>query len=110
MNSNGLFFERKPENRLVVTCRYHFILLASILKSCGIPVRPRYGFAPGRRLHISPAICEVWNEKEKGWMYVDPDRKMVNFPKEEFETGSQACTAFRGGKIKDPNRYGVANT
>ncbi len=114
LDSAGLTFERKPEKRLVVTCRYHSILFASILKSRGIPVRLRYGFAPylapGTGLHISHAICEVWNDKEKRWMYVDPDRKMVDFPKEEFETGSEAWIAFRAGKIKDPSKYGIPDT
>ncbi len=114
LDTNGLTFDRKPENRLVVTCRYHSILFASILKSRGIPVRLRYGFAPylapGTDLHISHAICEVWNEKEKRWMYVDPDRKMVDFSRDKFETGSQAWTAFRDDKITDPNKYGVPNT
>jgi hypothetical protein len=114
LDSTGLTFERKPENRLVVTCRYHSILFASILKSRGIPVRLRYGFAPylapGTGLHISHAICEVWNEKENRWMYVDPDRKMVDFPKEEFETGSEAWMAFRAGNVEEPNKYGVPDT
>jgi hypothetical protein len=114
LDSNGLTFERKPQNRLVVTCRYHSILLASILKSRGIPVRLRYGFAPylapGTGLHIGHVICEVWNEREKHWMYVDPDRKMVDFPREEFETGNEAWIDFRNGEIKDPNKYGVLDT
>ena len=114
LDSTGLNFERKPENRLVVTCRYHSILLASILKSRGIPVRLRYGFAsylaPGTDLHIGHVICEVWNEKEKRWMYVDPDRKMVDFHKEEFETGNEAWIKLRDGKVKDPNKYGVPDT
>ncbi len=114
LDTNGLSFERKPENRLVVTCRYHSILFASILKSRGIPVRLRYGFAPylapGTDLHISHAICEVWNEKTKRWMYVDPDRKMVDFPRGEFETGNEAWIKFRNGEIEDPNKYGVPDT
>jgi hypothetical protein len=114
LDSAGLVYERKPENRLVVTCRYHSILLASILKSRGTPVRLRYGFAPylapGRGLHIGHVICEVWNDKEKRWMYVDPDRKMVDFPRDQFETGHEAWIAFRAGKIKDPNKYGVSNS
>jgi hypothetical protein len=114
LDSTGLTFERKPENRLVVTCRYHSILFASILKSRDIPVRLRYGFAPylapGRGLHISHAICEVWNEKEKRWMYVDPDRKMVDFPKDKFGTGNEAWLSFRAGKVEDPNKYGIPDT
>jgi hypothetical protein len=114
LDTNGLAFERKPEKRLVVTCRYHSILFASILKSRGIPVRLRYGFAPylapGSGLHISHAICEVWNEKEKRWMYVDPDRKMVDFPRDQFETGNEAWLAFRAGKVEDASKYGVPDT
>jgi hypothetical protein len=114
LDSAGLTFERESVNRLVVTCRYHSVLLASILKSRGIPVRLRYGFAPylapGSGLHISHAICEVWNKKEKRWMYVDPDRKMVDFPREQFETGAEAWFSFRGGKVGDPNKYGVPDT
>jgi hypothetical protein len=114
LDSNGLTQEREPENRLVVTCRYHSILLASILKSRGISVRLRYGFAPylapGTDLHIGHAICEVWNENEKRWMYVDPDRKMVDFNRDEFETGNEAWIAFRNGEIKNPDKYGVPDT
>jgi hypothetical protein len=114
LDTNGLTFERKPENRLVVTCRYHSILFASILKSRGIPVRLRYGFAPylapGTDLHISHAICEVWNEKEKRWMYVDPDRKMVDFNRDEFETGNEVWIALRNGEVKEPNKYGIPDT
>jgi hypothetical protein len=114
LDSTGLVFERKPENRLVVTCRYHSILFASILKHRGIPVRLRYGFAPylapGTDLYIGHVISEVWNKKERRWMYVDPDRKMVDFPKDIFETGNQAWIKFRNGEIKDPNKYGVPDT
>jgi hypothetical protein len=87
LNPAGLIPDRLPEERLVVTYRYHAILLASILKHRGIPTRVRYGFAPyldpGR--HISHVICEVWNEAERRWMLVDPDRQMINFPREKFE-------------------------
>ena len=65
-NPAGLTDDRKPEQRLIVSCRYHAILLASILKDRGIPVRVRYGFAhylyPGH--HIYHVICEVWNDQE----------------------------------------------
>ena len=85
LDSNGLIFNRKPKFRLVVTCRYHSIFLASILKYRSIPTRVRCGFAPylsqNRDLHICHVICKVWNDKERRWMFVDPDRKMIDFPK-----------------------------
>jgi hypothetical protein len=114
LNSNGLTFNRKPENRLVVTCRYHAIFLASILKYRGIPVRVRYGFAPylapNTDLHICHVICEVWNAQGKRWMFVDPDRKMVDIPKNEFELSGDVWLQYQNGEITHPEKYGVAET
>ncbi len=107
-NSDGLIFDRKPAERLVVSCRYHAILLASILKHQGIPTRVRYGFAtylyPG--YHIYHVICEVWNSNEKRWMLVDPDRQMVDISSEQFESAGDVWMRYQQGKL-DPNTYGV---
>jgi hypothetical protein len=109
-NPNGLVSDRKPEHRLVVTCRYHAIFLASILKSRGIPVRVRYGFArylaPGR--HIYHVICEVWNDQEHRWILVDPDRKMVDFPRKQFAFAGDVWLQYQKGAL-DPSIYGVAD-
>ena len=43
-------------------------------------------------------------------MFVDPDRKMVDFPRDEFETGNEAWKALRNGEVKDANKYGVPDT
>ncbi len=114
LDSNGLTFDRKPENRLIVTCRYHSIFLASILKFRGIPARVRYGFAPylskNRDRHICHVICEVWNKTEQRWMFVDPDRKMVDFSRDEFELGGDAWLKYQRGGIDNPNKYGVASS
>jgi hypothetical protein len=107
-NPAGLIPDRKPEHRLVVTCRYHAILFAAILKYRGIPVRVRYGFArylaPGR--HIYHVICEVWNEREHRWIFVDPDRKMVDFPREQFELAGDVWLHYQHRDL-DPSTYGV---
>lgn len=107
-NSAGLINERKPEQRLILSCRYHAILLASILKYRGIPVRVRYGFAhylyPG--YHIYHVICEVWNDREHRWMLVDPDRQMVDFSREQFEFAGDVWLRYKQKKL-DPYTYGV---
>jgi hypothetical protein len=107
-NPAGLTPDRKPEQRLVVSCRYHAILLASILKSRGVPVRVRYGFArylyPGR--YIYHVVCEVWNDRDLRWMMVDPDRQMIDFPRGQFETSDTAWRRYRQGD-SDPSLYGV---
>jgi hypothetical protein len=109
-NPDGLTLDRKPADRLVVSCRYHAILLASILKYKGIPVRVRYGFAtylyPGH--HLYHVVCEVWNDNEKRWMLVDPDRQMIDVSSQQFQFAGDAWIKYREGKL-DPTTYGVPN-
>jgi hypothetical protein len=109
-NPAGLILDRKPADRLVVSCRYHAILLASILKHQGIPVRVRYGFASYLypKYHIYHVICEVWNNSEKRWMLVDPDRQMIDFPSQQFEFAGDVWIKNQQGKL-DPNTYGIPN-
>ena len=109
----GLVADRPPEHRLVVSCRYHALLLAAILKHRGIPVRIRYGFAsylaplaPGR--HIYHVICEVWNPDEQRWMLVDPDRNMVDFPRTQFAFAWEVWQQYCRDDL-NPAFYGVAD-
>jgi formylglycine-generating enzyme len=107
-NSHGLVKDRKPKDRLLLTCRSNAILLASILKYRGIPIRVRYGFAsyivPG--FHVGHAICEVWNTKENRWMLVDPTMNMVDFTRDKFEFGNNVWKKFIKKEI-DPAKYGA---
>jgi hypothetical protein len=109
-NPDGLIINRKPADRLVVSCRYHAILLASILKHRGIPARVRYGFASYLypKYHLYHVICEVWNNNEKRWMLVDPDRQMIDFPSQQFEFAGDVWKKNQQGKL-DPYTYGVPN-
>ena len=104
----GLVFDRKPEDRLVLICQQNSILLASILKYRGIPARVRYGHAmyiiPD--FHASHAICEVWNEKEKRWMLVDPTTSMIDFSREKFDFSNEAWLQMQKGEI-DPDLFGL---
>jgi hypothetical protein len=110
---NGLVPERKPQHRLVLSCRFHAILLASILKHRGIPTRCRYGFAryigTDKDLRVAHVICEVWNQEQQRWMRVDPVLGMVDFPADRFEYASQAWQRLQEGKV-DPAKYGVAGS
>ena len=100
-DSGGLTEERQPENRLVVACLHHSLLFASILRERSVPVRIRFGFAPyigrrvGKDVNISHVVCEVWNDAQSRWMYVDPDRHMVDFDSDEFITGAEAWGQMR---------------
>ena len=109
-NPDGLIINRKPEQRLVISCRYHAILLASILKYKGIPTRVRYGFAtylyPG--YHIYHVICEVWDKSENKWILVDPDRQIINLTSQQFEFAGDVWSKYRFCKL-DPAKYGIPN-
>jgi sulfatase modifying factor 1 len=107
-DSRGLVKDRKIEDRLVLICRHNAILLASIMKYRGIPARVRYGhatyIAPG--FHISHAICEVWNEKDRRWMLVDPSMDKIDFSREQFDFSNDAWLQMQKGEI-DPELYGI---
>lgn len=89
LDSSGLSFDRKAENRLVVACYHHAMLFASVLRYKNIPVRIRAGFAKyyekDAGVRFGHVVCEVWNDKQFRWMLVDPDRQKVDFSADLFE-------------------------
>ncbi|MCP4361095.1 MAG: GNAT family N-acetyltransferase [Chloroflexi bacterium] len=109
-NPAGLTMRRIPRQRLIVSCRYHAILLASILKFRGRPTRVRVGFAgylsdrPGK--YINHWICEVWHEGDGRWLFVDSDTMMVDFPRPEFKLAGDVWLAARKG-LTYPSLYGI---
>ncbi len=107
-DSSGLVKDRKPEDRLVLICRDNAILLASILKYRGIPARVRYGFSPYLipGFHSNHVICEVWNEKDKRWMLVDPSADMVDFSYDNFDFSNDVWLKMQHNEI-DPKLYGM---
>jgi len=107
-DSSGMVNDRKPEDRLLLICRHNSILLASILKSRGIPARIRYGHATYiiPDFHTSHAICEVWNGNENRWMLVDPSMDMVDFSRDKFDLSNDAWLQLQKGEI-DPKLYGI---
>jgi len=102
-NKNGLVASRKPEERLVVACVHHSMMLASILRSQGVPIRIRFGHAKyigGQKgIRVTHAICEVWNDDESKWILVDPDRQRINFPRREFEFAYETWTCLRNKNL-----------
>src|ERR1035437_4870766 len=105
-DSRGFVKDRKPQDKLVLGCREYAIILASVLKYRGIPVRVRCGHAtylvPG--FHVSHTVCEVWNKKDKRWMLVDPGTGMIDFNRDKFDFSNEAWLKMQKGEI-DPNLY-----
>lgn len=107
-DSSGIVIDRKPEDRLILICRHNSILLASILKSRGVPARVRYGHATYLipDFHTSHAVCEVWNGNEERWMLVDPSMDMVDFSQDKFDFSNDAWLQLQKGEIES-NLYGI---
>ena len=99
----GLTLNREPEDRLLVACYHHGLLLASILRYQGIPVRLRAGFAKyyEQQLNVrfSHIICEVWNENEGQWDILDPDRNIQNMSRDKFEYPSEVWQNYINNDI-----------
>lgn len=100
-NAEGLTMRRRTQERLVLSCDHHAILFASMMKHRGHPTRVRVGFAgylvPNR--WVSHWVCETWVAAERRWMRIDPDRKIVDGPRERFKRGAEAWQGFRAGTV-----------
>jgi len=111
----GFVPDRAVEDKLVVTCRFVAILMASILKARGIPARVRAGYAPyicSDRIE-DHWITQYWHAPEERWITIDADTSLENRPFDPFDMppdtfGFAANTglAVREGR-QDANAYTV---
>jgi len=103
-DERGITWDRKKEDRLIIACYHHALLLASILRHRGVPVRIRTGFAryyeKEFKVRFGHAICEVWDAKKQKWIWVDPDRQLVNFEHKKFELPHQSWKKLRKNKLQ----------
>lgn len=107
-DSCGLNTKRKKENRLVVASYNHAILLASILRHQGVPVRMRSGFSryyeSNYRVRFGHTLCEVWDREEKEWILVVPELDQIDLGNKRFDYSWEAWKNARERKM-DPRRY-----
>lgn len=115
MDERGFVWDRKTENKIVVTCRHVSVLVSAILKAKGIPARSRAGFAPYFQQGISMDhwINQFYNEKENRWVTIDADgfyeeSGMFSFqydmPQDCFDWVAKAYLEVRSGKT-DGRQY-----
>jgi len=111
-DSSGLTMNRRIEDRLIVACYHHALLLVSILRHRNIPVRLRAGFAKyyekETNLRFGHVICEVWDERRQKWILVDPDRNIIDVDPSRFEFPSEAWQNFYGSDYRSV-RYVSSN-
>jgi hypothetical protein len=107
-DSSGLTLNRERDNRLVVASYHHAILLASILRYQGVPVRLRSIFSRyyenNYRVRFGHTVCEVWNRDENQWTLVIPELEQVGLKKRTFDYSWEAWKNIREKKI-DPRIY-----
>lgn len=75
-DKRGFTKNREIRNKVVITCRYVAVLLASILKAKGIPCRVRSGFASyftNNGKYIDHWIIEYYSKEQNRWITCDPD-------------------------------------
>jgi hypothetical protein len=120
-DERGLVFDRKEEDRLVVTCRNTSLLMASILKSKGIPSRVRSGFAPyfeiyGDDKSVDHWINQYWDEEEGRWITIDVDGSIepylkfnpYDMPENAFDFPANVWPAVRQGEADEKRFYNQA--
>lgn len=112
-DERGFVMNRSEENRLVVTCRFVSILMASILKSKGIPARVRSGFAPYFKVEgfgdksVDHWINQYWDKKQNRWITIDVDGSLEDYlkfdpydmPEGVFDFSADAWLNVRAGKV-----------
>lgn len=117
---NGFDLNRKPEDKLILTCRHLALLVASILKTKGIPTRVRSGFASYFVVDGLPAdksddhwINQYWSKEENRWINIDVDGMdhdytKLNFfdlPSNKFDFAADAWLKVREGKVDEDYFY-----
>lgn len=113
-DKRGFVMDRAEENKLIVTCRFVSVLMASILKSKGIPARVRSGFAPYFVVDGLPGgksddhwINQYWDKSRNRWVTIDVDGSFegylkfdpYNMPENAFDFSADAWLNVRSGKV-----------
>lgn len=121
----GLYVERSAENKLVLTCRFTSILMASLLKTLGIPSRVRSGFAPYFEVQGMDSskssdhwINQYWNDTENRWVNIDIDGSLEDYlqfdpydiPQGIFDFSSEAWLKVRRSEIDENHFWNAGGT
>ena len=110
-DKRGFIKNREIKDKIVITCRYVAVLIASILKAKRIPCRVRSGFASYFRTdgkYVDHWIIEYYDKKQGKWIICDPDPKSgethINMNKKDFGWIAKIWLDVRSGK-EDINKF-----
>jgi hypothetical protein len=121
LDAGPLTEPRPPERRLVGCCRDFTVLLCTLARAQGIPVRARVGFARYFSLgfHVDHEIVEWWDAGQHRWRLADPqlsEHHLAHYrigfdpfdvPRDQFLVGGRAWQLCRSGDA-DPETFGLA--
>ncbi len=110
----GFVLGREIKDKVVITCRYVSVLLASILKAKGIPARCRSGYASyflkeRGNTYYDHWIVQYYSASKKKWVNVDSDNDyktefdQCDIPNSEFKWIAQVWLDVRNGKDDHKN-------
>lgn len=109
MDPRGFVPDRQVKDKLVLTCRFVAVLVASIYKAKGVPCRCRAGFAP----YFQPGasldhwINQLWSDSENRWITFDADGlynglglplTQYDMPLDQFDWSARAWLDIRAGR------------
>ncbi len=82
----------QPSDRAVLSCDHHSLLFVSFLRNMGVAARVRTGFSTYivKDQLIPHWIAEVYDEENKKWMIIDPERQIQNVDRSSFLFASEA--------------------
>lgn len=111
-DDRGFVTDRHEEDRLILTCRFVSILMASILKSKGIPARVRSGFAPYFNIFghnsVDHWINQYWDKQNNRWVTIDVDGSLEDYlqfdpydiPDNTFDFSADAWISVRERRVE----------
>lgn len=115
----GFTAKRNVEDKVILTCRYIAILMASILKAKGIPIRVRSGFAgywPWTKVISDHWINQYWNKEKNRWVTIDVDGSfhnvgfdMYDIPDGKFDYSANAWLNVRQGKVNGEHFWNASD-
>jgi hypothetical protein len=109
LDNRGFTHQREIKDKVIITCRYASILLASILKAKGYSARVRSGFGKYfyEDKYIDHWIVEYYNETKEKWIIVDSDElesslfkkyNNIDVNRSYYYTAGEAWLKARSGK------------
>lgn len=112
LENRNLPLETSAQDRAVLSCDHHALLLASFLRALGISVRVKTGFAkylvPNRL--VPHWVVEIYDSKSDSWILVDPERRKKRVPREDFLFAHQAWAFFQKDDRAIPSYSSLAGT